>query len=185
MSAFATLYPYILKHIPDHITVVDLGDMGGPSQAEEEGRSESNMGLLGLHILGPAYSKVEKLAEQVSKRVSSASVSEGIVTVNSGQLREIITETNWGVGILTSAVDKIIELATATKCSREADPGSTKGSASRPFYSSGGRYDRGGGYDSAPLGSACLQRAPRKLNQFCSVITSHLTEGRSRAASHS
>jgi hypothetical protein len=84
MTTFATLYPYILDHIPSHIRIMEVSDSAGAAQAEEERRSGGNMGLLGLHILGPAYSRADKLAEQVSKRISSASVSEGIVSVDTG-----------------------------------------------------------------------------------------------------
>ncbi|APL97663.1 hypothetical protein [Pteromalus puparum negative-strand RNA virus 1] len=129
-TALVAMFPYILPELQTRVHVVHTYQGGaqvrpealfggGAEQAVENAR---RLTLLAIYLLAPAYTRQDKLHEQIARRTQAAAVQEQLEHYDASRTRTLLDSLQWKIGSMMPIVDDVLAMVICRTTRGTTDP---------------------------------------------------------------
>uniref|UniRef100_A0AAR5P492 Uncharacterized protein n=1 Tax=Dendroctonus ponderosae TaxID=77166 RepID=A0AAR5P492_DENPD len=117
-TALLAMFPYIREELSKRMEIVEdhhspeedqttITFMGSGHGALDPGK---RLTLLAIYLLAPAYSRRERLHEQISRRAQAASIPNQMPFYDAAKTDDLINAIQWKVGSMIALVDDVLAM---------------------------------------------------------------------------
>ncbi|UVF62182.1 MAG: hypothetical protein [Bat faecal associated arto-like virus 2] len=132
MTALAAMFPYIIPELGRKVALIGsypaenvqtpVRGIGGLGQGTpEDGR---RLTLLAVYLLGPAYSRKEKLHEQIARRAQAACVADKVQHLTAERTKDLLETIHWEPANIDPIVDDVLGMVVCRTSTDTTDPDS-------------------------------------------------------------